>query len=112
MIPDWMTGFSAAITVGDADGIIVYMNEKSIKTFEKYGGRDLIGRSLFEVHPEPARSKLKHLYETRTSNSYTIEKNGIRKLIHQAPWYRDGNFMGFVELSIELPSEMPHYIRK
>lgn len=111
MIPDWMTGFSAAITVSDADGTIVYMNEKSIKTFEKYGGRDLIGQSLFDVHPEPARTKLQHLYQTRTSNSYTIEKNGVKKLIHQAPWYRDGEFMGFVELSIEIPENMPHYMR-
>ncbi|MBN1296289.1 PAS domain-containing protein [bacterium] len=112
MIPDWMTGFAAAITVGDAEGIIVYMNEKSIKTFEKYGGRDLIGRSLFDVHPEPARTKLAHLYRTRASHSYTIEKNGVKKLIHQAPWYREDQFMGFVELSIELPGEMSHYIRE
>lgn len=108
---DWMTDFSAAITVSDVNGIIVYMNEKAIKTFEKYGGRALIGQSLIDVHPEPSRTKLTKMYESRTPNSYTIEKNGIKKLIHQAPWYQDETFMGFVELSIELPSDMPHHIR-
>jgi len=43
---------------------------------------------------------------------YTIEKKGIKKLIYQAPWYENGEFSGVVELSIPIPFEMPHYIRK
>jgi hypothetical protein len=56
------------------------------------------------------------------SNSYTITKNGINKLIHQTPWFttdpskgivlEDGRIVGgLVELSIELPADMPHYNR-
>ena len=44
-------------------------------------------------------------------NVYTIEKHGIKKLIYQAPWYRDGEFAGLVELAIELPAELPHFVR-
>jgi transcriptional regulator with PAS, ATPase and Fis domain len=109
---DWMKAFGAAVTVCDTEAVIIYMNEKSAKTFEKYGGASLAGKSLLDCHPEPARSKLVEMMRTGEKNSYTIEKNGVRKLIHQAPWYNNGEYMGFVEISIELPPGMPHYVRK
>jgi hypothetical protein len=40
-----------------------------------------------------------------------IEKAGIRKLIHQIPWYKDGIFSGVVELSFVLPEALPHFVR-
>jgi hypothetical protein len=42
---------------------------------------------------------------------YTIEKNGVRKLIFQAPWFQDGKYAGLVELALEIPAEMPHFVR-
>ena len=109
---DWVKEFGAAVTVCDTEAVIIYMNEKSAKTFEKYGAASLIGKSLLDCHPEPARSKLIEMMRKGEKNSYTIERNGVRKLIHQAPWYKEGAYMGFVEISIELPPAMPHYIRK
>ncbi len=109
---DWAKEFGAAVTVCDTEAVIIYMNDKAAKTFEKYGGASLAGKNLHDCHPEPARSKLAEMMRTREKNSYTIEKNGVRKLIHQAPWYKDGAYMGFVEISIELPPAMPHYVRK
>ena len=44
------------------------------------------------------------------TNCYTIEKNGRRKLIYQAPWYEGGRYMGLVELAIELPGERCHIL--
>jgi hypothetical protein len=44
-------------------------------------------------------------------NIYTIEKNGVRKLIYQSPWFSNGSYAGFVELALEIPWEMPHFIR-
>ena len=35
----WIKEFPAAITVCDAEGIILEMNDKAAKTFEKDGGR-------------------------------------------------------------------------
>jgi hypothetical protein len=49
--------------------------------------------------------------ETGETNVYTIEKNGVMKLIYQAPWYRDGARMGIVELSLEIPFDLPHFLR-
>jgi hypothetical protein len=47
----------------------------------------------------------------RRKNVYTIEKRGVKKLIYQVPWTRDGIYAGFVELSLEIPFEMPHFVR-
>jgi transcriptional regulator with PAS, ATPase and Fis domain len=109
---NWIKGFSGAVTVCDKKGIIIAMNDKAIKTFIKYGGKKLIGAHVLDCHPEPAKSKLKALIKNETGNCYTIAKHGVKKLIYQSPWYKKGKYMGFVELSLEIPSSMPHFIRK
>lgn len=108
----WIKEFPAAITVCDIDGIILEMNDRSAQTFEKDGGYRLIGTNMLECHPDPARSKLERLMDARQKNVYTIEKNGIKKLIYQSPWFKDGQYAGFVEMAFEIPFEMPHFIRK
>jgi len=50
--------------------------------------------------------------QTGESNTYTVEKNGVKKLIYQTPWFEDGKVAGMVEFSIVLPTEIPHYVRK
>ncbi len=107
----WIKEFPGAITVCDAEGIILDMNDKAVKSFEASGGIKLIGTQLLDCHPEPARTKVQQLLETRQANVYTIEKNGIHKLIYQSPWYENGEYRGLVELSLEIPIEMPHFIR-
>jgi transcriptional regulator with PAS, ATPase and Fis domain len=99
-----------AVTVCDMDATIVYMNDRACQVFEKYGGRDLIGKSLFECHKEHSCAMIKKFLETGTTNAYTIDKGGVKKLIHQSPWYKDGKIAGLVELSIEIPAEMPNFV--
>ncbi len=108
---NWTDGFLGAITVCNCEGIVVYMNERSKIQFAKSGDGDLLGKSLIECHPEPARSFLLKMLEEPISNSYTIEKKGVRKMIHQTPWMENGEFKGVVEMSFEIPMEMPHHIR-
>ena len=108
---DWIKEFPAAVTVCDETGIILDMNDKAAKSYEKDGGRALIGCNMLDCHPERARDKTEALLTAREKNVYTIEKNGIKKLIYQSPWFRDGQYAGFVELSFEIPFEMPHFIR-
>ena len=107
----WVQEFAAAITVSDAQGKIIEMNAKAAQTFEKDGGTKLIGTSVLDCHPEPARSKLRSIMKNRKPNVYTIEKAGIKKLIYQAPWFKGGKYAGVVELSVEIPFEMPHFVR-
>ena len=111
MSVDWVKEYPGAVTVCDAQGLILYMNERAVKVLSGTG-KSLVGQNVLDCHPEPARTKLAELLRTQASNSYTIEKNGVKKLIHQSPWYQDGKYGGFVELSIEIPLSMPHYIRK
>lgn len=108
---DWLKEITAAVTVCDNQGIIVYMNEKSEQVFENDGGKDLIGRSLFDCHPEPAALKVKELLSNGSTNVYTIEKNGKKKIIYQSPWRNEKIIGGMIEISIELPNEMNHFIR-
>lgn len=108
----WIKEFPAAVTVCDADGVILEMNDKAAKTFEKDGGYKLIGSNMLDCHPDPAQSKVKRLLAAREKNVYTIEKNGVKKMIFQSPWYQNGEYAGFVELSLEIPFEMEHFIRK
>lgn len=103
---------NVAITICDADAIIVAMNDKSIKTFEKYGGKSLIGSNLLDCHSESSRAKIIEMMEHHTTNAYTIEKEGKKKLIYQTPCFENGAFAGFAEFSLELPEDMPHFIRQ
>ena len=98
-----------AITVCDAKGNILDMNAKSAAVNSQ--GQKIIGNNLFNCHPDRAAAILRDLLENQKLNAYTIEKNGVRKLIYQTPWYDNGAFGGLIELSLELPSELPHYVR-
>jgi hypothetical protein len=110
-IPAMAKELPFAITVCDTDAIILYMNDRSISTFNKYGGADIIGTSLFLYHHGPSADKLRDLLDTQTKNAYTIGKNGIKKMIYQSPWFKDGEFAGLIELSLEIPTEMAHFVR-
>ena len=109
---DWLKEINAAVTICDNNGIIVYMNEKSEQVFENDGGKKLIGSNLFDCHPEPSLTKLKEMMTDGSTNVYTIEKNGNKKIIYQTPWFNENTFGGFIEISFNIPDEMPHFIRK
>lgn len=117
---DWAAKCGFAVTICDCNASVIYMNEKSKATFAKYG--NIIGSSLKGCHSPKSWEMIQKLLSTGSSNSYTITKNGINKLIHQTPWFTedpekgillpDGRIVGgLVELSIELPADMPHYNR-
>lgn len=108
---DWVKGFPGAVTVCDREGVVLEMNDRSAEVFAADGGRALVGTNVLACHPEPARTKLATMLAAGEANVYTIEKDGVKKLIYQAPWYRDGAYAGFVELSLVVPAAMPHFVR-
>jgi hypothetical protein len=110
-IPAMAQELPFAITVCNTEAIILYMNDRSISTFHKYGGAEIVGTSLFDYHHGASGVKLRKLLNTQTKNAYTIEKNGIKKMIYQSPWFKDGEFAGLIELSLEIPIEMAHFVR-
>jgi len=80
-------------------------------TFSKDGGGKLIGQNLDICHSNSSQQKIKRLLETESSNIYTIKKNGKKKMIIQLPWFYENKIMGLVELSVELPEDIPHFDR-
>lgn len=111
-MPDWVTGFPGAVTVTGADHTVLYMNDAAAETFKARGGRELVGKNLLSVHNERSQGIIEELLATGGTNVYTIEKNGVKKLIYQSAWRNgQGEIAGLVEASLELPPEMPHYNR-
>ncbi len=108
---EWIKEFPGSVTVCDANGNIVAMNDKSAKIHAKDGGYAIIGKNVLDHHKDAALDKVKRLLATHEKNVYTIEKNGIKKMIFQSPWFKDGKYAGFVELSLEIPFELPHFVR-
>ena len=109
---NWIKQFNEAITICNENGIIVEMNDKAIKSFEKDGGEKLLGTNVLDCHPEPSKTILKDLMQNKKTNIYTIEKNGVKKLIYQGPVYDGKDYRGIIEVVIEIPFDMPHFIRK
>jgi transcriptional regulator with PAS, ATPase and Fis domain len=109
---DWAEEFNGAVTVCDTKGIIVYMNQYSIKQFEKYGGASLLGTNLLDCHPEPSKSKLFRMLQNPEENMYTTDKDGVKKIIYQTPWRKSGVFAGIIEISFQLIPGMPNFIRE
>ena len=107
----WTSEFPGSIVVCNCDGVILEMNAAAAKTFAADGGFKLVGSNLQNCHPQAAWEKVEALMKSQKRNVYTIAKNGVKKLIYQAPWYQDGKYAGFVEFSLEIPEEMPHFIR-
>ncbi len=107
----WFQELPFAITICDTEGVILAMNRAAEELFRADGGRALLGRNVFDCHPEPARRKLRELMAREKRNVYTVEKEGKKHLVYQSSWYRDGQYAGFLELMVEIPFDMPHVVR-
>ncbi len=106
MQPGWFDELPVGITVCDTQGILLSMNDRAALIFKKSGGRDLIGKNMLDCHPDEAKQKILDLIETQQPHAYTVEKNGVKTLLYQAPWHEDGKFMGYVEFILILPEQI------
>lgn len=109
---EWIEKLEASVIVSDKEGKVIYANEMAETTFVKPGEPPLKGRDLMACHNERSREIIRQIMETREKNVYTIEKKGKKKLIYQTPWIENGELKGIVELSLQIPAEMPHFIRE
>ena len=109
---DYFEEADIAVTICDKEGRILEMNRQSREVNCPPGVETLVGANLLPCHPEPALSLLKEMMATEKKHVYTIEKGGKKKLIYQIPWYKEGAYAGFIELSMVIPFEMEHKIRQ
>lgn len=100
----WADEMDVQVTVCDINGMVVYMNRASIMGFIKYGGADLIGKSLLDCHNFKSQEKIKEMLEYPHVNSYIVNKDNEKRMIHQMPWLEDGEHKGIIELSFMLPA--------
>jgi len=109
---DWIQDFSAAVVLCDTKGVITYLNDQAVAMYERFGGRALLGKSVFDCHEQQASNdKMIEIMRTRTPYAYTTERNGIKRLIYQAPHIVNDEAIGIIELAIVIPFEMPHFVR-
>ncbi|MBP3253373.1 MAG: PAS domain-containing protein [Bacteroidales bacterium] len=110
----WANGLEqVAITVTDDKGIFIDMNTHSKRVNLKDVNKTVVGKDIKHCHNERSNQIIQKIIETKTPNVYTISKNGQKKLIYQAPWFKeDGSFGGLTELSLVIPEQMPHYVRQ
>ena len=59
----WVKEFPGVAIVADLTGRILEMNDRAAKLYEKQGGAGLVGRSLYDCHPEAASTKRLAGYE-------------------------------------------------
>lgn len=87
-------------------------NAAASRTWAERGGASLVGTDLPACHSPGSRDIILRLLAEGGSNVYTVEKAGVRKLVHQCAW-RDlsGEVAGLVEVSLVLPDDLPHRVR-
>lgn len=100
------------VTVCDTEGIILYMNKASRAMLSKYGSDNLVGKSLYGCHNPNSNEIIKRLITNKESNTYFTLKNGVRKLVNQIPWYKNGEMAGLIETVMIIPEGTPTLERK
>ena len=103
---DFFENVAVSMTVCDLEGKVIYQNVRAVEALG-----EARGNNLQECHQPSSWEKIQQMLREGTTNAYTIEKRGVRKLIYQTPWYEEGRVAGLVEYSIVLPPDMPHKVR-
>jgi len=107
----WLEQLPCSLTVCDTEYTVLYLNDRSAEINAVDGGKALVGKNLLDCHPPEAREKLKEVMASGRPNIYTVEKNGVRKMVYQAHWRQGARVAGLVEITFELPGEVPHFVR-
>jgi PAS domain-containing protein len=108
----WVDGLPAEVMVCDASGLILEMNAAADALFDKDGGHELVGANVLDCHPDPALGKLEGMLAGQAANSFFNTENGEKRFFFQSPWYLQGCYAGFVEISFEVPETIPHFVRE
>ena len=62
---------NAAVVICDLDHTIIYMNPAAINRYQKWGGKDLVGKSLLACHNDQSREKIKKVLVMRNMSTGT-----------------------------------------
>lgn len=103
---DWVEEFPGMVSVCDADGKILVLNNKIAEYFSSMGGKELIGTNLFDCHGKDSGEEIHQLMANKEANVYIAEENGQQELVIHSPWFTEGEFAGLVEITLPLRGEI------
>ncbi len=92
----------ASVVICDTDHKIIYMNQAAVKSYEKYGGADLIGRSIMDCHNPKSQEKMKQVVnwflEDESHNIvYTFHNEKQNKDVYMVALREEGRLIGYYE---------------
>ena len=93
----------AAVVICDLEHKIIYMNPVAISRYEKWGGKDLLGRNLLDCHNDKSKemiSKVVDWFKASTDNNlvYTSYNQKENKDVYMVALRDDsGNLIAYYE---------------
>lgn len=93
----------AAIVICDLEHTIIYMNAVAVRRYEKWGGAELLGKSLLDCHNEHSREmiiKVVNWFKASPENNlvYTFHNQKENKDVYMVALRDDtGNLIGYYE---------------
>ena len=92
----------AAVVICDNEHRIIYMNPSAVKTYEKYGGAELIGKSLLLCHNPDSKEKIIRVTEWFKESEdhnivYTSHNEKQNKDVYMVALRDHGTLIGYYE---------------
>lgn len=106
-----LANLNAGIVIFDKDGVILEVNPRA-EILLGGSNRVLAGKNILDFYPDYEKPRIKAALAHPNHNCFTYEKNDMNRMVYQLPWYRDGSFRGFIEFILEVPMEIPHFVRR
>jgi transcriptional regulator with PAS, ATPase and Fis domain len=102
----WDEDFPSPVTVCDMEGIIIAMNRQARKNFKKWGGKELIGKSLYSCHSRRSGDIIRRLLGSGEKNVYVVQDKKGSRIVQQIPWYKGDTMAGLVEIITPFTGEL------
>lgn len=85
--------------LADTDHVIVYMNRAGAENYKKWGGAELVGKSLLDCHNDASCTAIREITEAMRAgeDERMIAENERRRIFMRAVRAEDGTLLGYYE---------------
>jgi transcriptional regulator with PAS, ATPase and Fis domain len=84
----------------DTEHVIQFMNTSAIKRYEKRGGKNLIGKSIFSCHNEQSQQKMLQIFQSffkDEEEQFLVINKEKQKTYMRAVRNQQGDLIGYYE---------------
>lgn len=87
------------IVMADTDHVMVYMNKAAEKQFEKWGGKKLLGKSVFDCHNDKSCDMIREILSKMQGglDEKMITDNEKKRVFMRAVRDETGQVIGYYE---------------